>query len=332
MAARPVHCWLIHNGFISFKRQIKGIAQQLDVVSEEIVIQPNRFLYFVPLSLQVIYYYFRFKKKVVGHYPLVVIGTGRLIIPVLLGIKLLNSKKTFAIFVQKPAFGKNFFDLIVAPEHDYLAGKNVLQSLGAINDFNPQQFEKLSSSAEALANKINTRPLIAIYLGGKTKKYSFRPDDAKALLAEIEKITHEAKGTFIIVSSRRTGAYMENLLKEKFNAESHVLVYTSDNSYNPYMDVLSLADYFFVTEDSVNLMSEACFTGKPVYLLKLPNYKDGNRKVKFVESMVESGLICYYQPPLTPNNYNPLREAQRLGPEIQQRVYHWLVEQNFKEK
>ena len=321
----PVHCWLIHNGFISFKRQIKGIAQQLDVVSEKLILPPNRFLSFVPLSLQIIYYYFHFKKKVEGVYPLIVIGTGRMIIPALLAIKWLNPKNTFAIFVQKPALGKRFFDLIIAPEHDALRGKNVLQSLGAINDFNEQQFQTLTPSAESLVEKTSARPLTAFYLGGKTKKYDFNEEDAKELLAELAKIINELSGSFIIVSSRRTGSFMESLLKEHFKAMTQVLVYTSEDAYNPYMDVLSIADCFFVTEDSVNLVSEACFTGKPVYLLKLPNSQEAGRKSQFVNAMVENGRVCYYQPPLKPNNYLPLREAQRLGPELRQQVSEWLA-------
>jgi mitochondrial fission protein ELM1 len=325
-----VHCWLIHNGFISVKRQIKGIAQQLDVASEEILLPPKRFLSFVPLTWQLVYYYFHFKKKVGGVYPLIVIGTGRMIIPALLAIKCLNPKNTFAIFVQKPALGKRFFDLIVAPEHDALRGDNVLQSLGAINDFNEQQFQSLTPSAENLAGKISARPLTAFYLGGKTKKYNFNEEDAKQLLAELAKIISELAGSFIIVSSRRTGSFMESLLKEHFKTMPQVLVYTSEDAYNPYMDVLSIADCFFVTEDSVNLVSEACFTGKPVYVLKLPNSREAGRKSRFVNTMVENGRVCYYQPPLKPNNYLPLREAQRLGPELRQRITEWLATINLK--
>ena len=39
---------------------------------------------------------------------------------------------------------------------------------------------------------------------------------------------------------------------------------------NPYFGLLGLADFLVVTCDSVNMVSEAASTGKPVYVADLP--------------------------------------------------------------
>ncbi len=319
-----VACLLIHNGFISFKRQIKGIADPLGFPTQELVIKPKKILHYIPLSLQLLYYIFYFKKNFASSEPLILIGTGRLIIPAILAIKFLKKSKAFAIFVQKPCFGASFFDLIIAPEHDQIQGPRVLQSLGAINDFTVESFEKLSPSAETLKNRIHSSPLIGMILGGKTKAYEFNSSQVETFIKEIENITTKTEGTFVILSSRRSGPFLESLLKEKFKESQRVLIYTSEDTYNPYPDLLRMADYFMITEDSVNLISETCFTGKPVYLLSLPEYHHGQRKLRFINAMIKSNKARYYQSSLDHYSYEPLQEAQRLTPEIQSRLSLWL--------
>ena len=44
---------------------------------------------------------------------------------------------------------------------------------------------------------------------------------------------------------------------------------------NPYFGMLGLADHVVVTGDSVNMVSEACVTGKPVHVFQLDG---GSRK------------------------------------------------------
>ena len=39
---------------------------------------------------------------------------------------------------------------------------------------------------------------------------------------------------------------------------------------NPYFGLLALGRIIVVTSDSISMISEACFTGKPVYVYELP--------------------------------------------------------------
>jgi len=321
MSPQAPVCYLIHNGFISFQRQTRGIAQHLNMPIEEIVIKPSKVMAYCPLSLQLIYYYFYFKKQF-SIKPCVLIASGRGMIPVVLALKFLCKEKAFAIFIQKPSFGARFFDLIIAPEHDALQGANVLHSMGAINDFSVETFKKPSPFTQALLEKIKVKPLVGVLIGGKTNKYDFNDRQHAAFILILQKMVNETEASFVFVSSRRSGTSFEKELKEKFKDNPRVFVYTSDAAYNPYFDVLCSADYLLITEDSVNMISEACFTGHPVYLLSLPEFDSGKRKSQFVQSMIKSKKLRHYEGFLESWGYTPLNEAQRLTPEVRARMAH----------
>ena len=57
---------------------------------------------------------------------------------------------------------------------------------------------------------------------------------------------------------------------------------------NPYHAFLAAADAFLVSADSVNMVSEACFTGKPVYVLPLEG-GGGSKFERFHNEMRDAG-------------------------------------------
>ena len=71
----------------------------------------------------------------------------------------------------------------------------------------------------------------------------------------------------LVTASRRTGAANLAILREELSLPG---IYFWDGSgENPYHAFLAAADAFLVSVDSVNMVFEACFTGKPVYVLPL---------------------------------------------------------------
>ena len=67
--------------------------------------------------------------------------------------------------------------------------------------------------------------------------------------------------------SRRTGAEVEAELRKAL-ADTPSYIWDGQGE-NPYLAVLALADSLITTADSVNMVSEACFTGKPVHVVDL---------------------------------------------------------------
>jgi len=78
--------------------------------------------------------------------------------------------------------------------------------------------------------------------------------------------------------------------------------------------MLALADYILVTEDSVSLASEACATGKPVYVIPLSGGSARHRR--FHEALRAEGLTRPFAGRLERWSYQPLFDAARVAEEV----------------
>jgi hypothetical protein len=80
---------------------------------------------------------------------------------------------------------------------------------------------------------------------------------------------------------------------------------------NPYFGLLGLADALVVTCDSVSMASEACATGKPVYIAELPG---GNRKFReFHASLRAQGMTRPLVGELESWTYVPPNDTARVA-------------------
>ncbi|MEO6146500.1 MAG: ELM1/GtrOC1 family putative glycosyltransferase, partial [Sulfuriferula sp.] len=85
---------------------------------------------------------------------------------------------------------------------------------------------------------------------------------------------------------------------------------------NPYMGYLALADYLVVTADSVNMASEACFTGKPVFIEGLTGAH--NKFEQFHCELQSRGYTRPFTGELTDWHYPPLDETRRVASLLKQ--------------
>ena len=74
--------------------------------------------------------------------------------------------------------------------------------------------------------------------------------------------------------------------EQQVSAPCFVYRWRPDDSANPYFGMLALGDELVVTADSVSMLSEACATGKPVYMAPLggygyPMYAGGGSRADF---------------------------------------------------
>jgi mitochondrial fission protein ELM1 len=89
-------------------------------------------------------------------------------------------------------------------------------------------------------------------------------------------------------------------------------------SENPYMGILACADAFVVTADSVNMVTEACYTGRPVMVADLPG---GDRKFRaFHAGMQASGCTRPFRAALETWSYPPLDEMATIAVEVMRRI------------
>ncbi|MDH3703674.1 MAG: mitochondrial fission ELM1 family protein, partial [Alphaproteobacteria bacterium] len=117
----------------------------------------------------------------------------------------------------------------------------------------------------------------------------------------------------MVTPSRRTGKAAERQLRERLADASAVM--WDGTGDNPYLGYLGLADAIVVTCDSVNMVSEACATGKPVYIVDLEGKKHSKFR-DFREMLATMGIVRPFEGVLDRWTYAPLDETARVAKEI----------------
>ena len=104
-------------------------------------------------------------------------------------------------------------------------------------------------------------------LGGESQAFSFPPEIAASFGAKLASLARDTGGSLLVTPSRRTRADSLAALTAAIKDLPHTV--WDGTGENPYFAFLALADAIVVTEDSVNMVTEAAGTGKPVYVQAL---------------------------------------------------------------
>ncbi|WP_343562340.1 mitochondrial fission ELM1 family protein [Kiloniella sp. b19] len=237
----------------------------------------------------------------------------------------LKGLSTKVVQVQDPKIPPALYDFVVTPQHDRLRGKNVLITEGGLNTVTP---ERLSAAAQELSGRIShlPTPLVSVLIGGKSKAHDLSAKDLEKLLATLEKWHRSSGCSFLVTPSRRTPHDLKAMIRkqlagiphfywdgEKSEAEGG----SGEGGPNPYLGYLAVAEHIVATEDSVNMVTEAASTGKPVWIAGVSG---GSAKFsRFHQSLREKSFTR----PLadTPEDWRstPLQEALRIARELARR-------------
>jgi hypothetical protein len=117
-----------------------------------------------------------------------------------------------------------------------------------------------------------------------------------------------------VTPSRRTRQGSIAALEAALKGVPHIVWDGSGD--NPYFGFLALADAIVVTEDSVNMVTEAAGTGKPVYVQGLPGRS--NRLARFHRLMRERGATRPFQGRLESWSYAPINDTEMVAAAVRQ--------------
>lgn len=253
--------WVISDGRAGMRNQALGLAEKV-AAREDLAIVEKQVTPRAPLSWLPV----RFRPagiKKLGDPPALAIGCGRAAIPYLLAMKRKNWP-TKTCYVQDPRINPALFDLVVAPSHDGLSGENVVSTLGAMHRITPA---RLAEEAAPFRNEIVyfSNP-IAVLIGGRSAAYDFTVATANQLC---DQVLAAADRNFLITASRRTGEDPAAILKQRLSDRPNIWFYDGVGP-NPYFAFLEAGETLLVTQDSVNMATEAVATGKPVFILPQP--------------------------------------------------------------
>jgi len=157
------------------------------------------------------------------------------------------------------------FDLIAVPEHDRVPDDPALmRTLGPPHRLTPARLER--SAAEIAGGLTDLpRPYVTCLVGGSSKHVVFTPDDARSLIEGASLLAGERGGSLLVTTSRRTGEACADAIEETLKGP-HWLHRWRPDGENPYLGMLGSADAVVVSADSASMCTEACASGKPVFL------------------------------------------------------------------
>ena len=252
-------------------------------------------------------------------WPDILISSGRKTVAPAVAIRRAAQGKTLTIQIQNPQVDFQSFDFVMLPEHDLLdrgqSEENVVRTLGALGRATP---ERLKEAAAQFAPRYADlpRPRIAVLIGGNNRAYRLTRPLLENLLRQLKSLTEREKAGLMVTASRRTSPANIKLIEEGFAAlPADLWDGTGDN---PYFGMLGLADAVIVTSDSVNMVSEAGATGKPVHVVDL---EGGSPKfLRFHSALRQAGITRPFTGVLEQWDYQPLAETRRAAEEIIARI------------
>jgi mitochondrial fission protein ELM1 len=240
-------------------------------------------------------------------WPDLLIATGRQSVPASFFVRQ-RSPRTKRVQIQDPVINPRNFDLVIAPIHDDLWGANVIQTIGALHRATP---ERLAAEGAAFAPRIADLPgpRIGVLIGGTSGSYHFGADEARTLVAELAGQASRLGGSLLVTPSRRTGEENIKILREGTCGTPGF--FWDGAGANPYFGILGSADVLLVTADSVNMVTEACASGHPVYVYNLPG--GSGKAERFIEALTLRGYARPYRGSLEPLPTNRLYEMTRVA-------------------
>jgi len=314
MAKAPLTCFVISDGRRGIENQALGLAEAaghikpLDIIKH--TIENSAAFKAASPTLQ-----FAMKSKpadygLKGAQPDIAIGCGRQAIAPLLAFKK-HYPEIFTVYVQDPRMDTDRFDLVIAPEHDHLTGRNIETMIGSPNRITEAELvgHMLSFSDELAALPM---PRAAMLIGGTSKTHKLGKAEHAAHLKAAHELIKQGY-SLLITTSRRTPDWAIQDYKLLDSDHDNVWSFHGEGS-NPYFAFLGGADIILVTEDSTNMLTEAASTGKPVFTLPMQG-----RPGKFQQLYDRLSTRCNIRPfdgNLEAADYTPLEETGRMAHQL----------------
>ncbi len=298
-------CWIVTEGLTGLQNQAIGLVQALGLpyVLKEVK---------KPKGLRRLFT--AGKHELEPPWPDLLISCGRQSESVSVAVRRASGNKTFTAHIQKPSIDPRQFDVVIVPAHDKLRGENVFVTQGAIHHVSAEKLERAAGHFRPLLASL-PHPVISVLVGGKNKHQGFSDASAHDFARKLSDAAKSTSGGLAITFSRRTGAENEAILREQL---SGIPSYFWDGQgENPYFGLLALADVIVVTSDSISMVSEACSTGKPVYIYELPN--GGGRHKQFCTGLIQSGSARFFSGSVEIWKNTPLDETRKAADFVHER-------------
>ncbi len=318
-ATGELTCWVVTDGRAGIEAQALGLAEAvaetrpLQISVKRVIIQspwrhlPRQFWGDALSRLD------QAGASLAPPWPDLWIACGRLSAPLSIAVKR-KSPSTFVVQLQDPRAPASLFDLVIAPEHDGVSGRNVVSIVGSTT--------RVRRRDPSLAER-RAAPLVAVLIGGPNRAFRFGRTDARSLSEQLKRLADEGV-SLSVTTSRRTPPEAARILEESLSGAACKFwrADCGEKEANPYPEMLEGVDAVIVTEDSVNMAVEAAMTGAPVHIARLRRkpFSSASKFDAFHNSLMARGAAKYFDGEIEHFSYEPLNETKRAAAELSRRL------------
>ncbi len=245
--------------------------------------------------------------------PRLAIGCGR---QAALVTRLLRERGAQTVQILDPRIDPENWDLLITPQHDGLHGANVIYTVGSLHPVDDAWLARARGLFPAFAELPG--PRTAVLLGGGSAHAKFDRAAFERLARQLDDILARDGGSLLLTTSRRTPGAICEALRHRYDDTPGIVWRGEADGANPYAGLLAWADRIVCSADSVNMISEACATRVPVFVLD-PGHVRG-RPRRFLETLLACGRIRAMDATLAAFDVEPLRETARVAEHVRQRL------------
>jgi mitochondrial fission protein ELM1 len=205
-------------------------------------------------------------------WPDLVISAGMRNEPVGRWIREQSGGCTRLVHIGRPwARPENFDLLITTPQYRLPERDNILHNTTTLHRVTA---DRLAAEANGWRShyKHLPSPYIGVILGGNSGPYAFGRQAAAHMAKQVSALARKKNASLLVTSSARTFTRALRAFEQNLSVPYELYRWHPGGSDNPYFGILGLSDALVVTADSVSMLSEACATGREVYMAELGGY------------------------------------------------------------
>lgn len=317
-------CWVITDGAAGNRNQAIALAQGLGLAPQVFDIRLRRpWSWLAPFAprdpraaLAVV------PDGFAPPWPDLAIGCGRASAGLVLALKQASGGRARALQILDPRWRRARFDALVLPEHDGLAGGNVITCTGALHRIDDAWLAEGRARFPAPGGL--PPPRTAVLVGGPVAGVPLDAAYIDGLLAVLASWQHDEGGSFLVTCSRRTPPALAQRLRAAFAAWPGVFWggdgLDTDPAANPYQGLLGWADRIVVTPDSSNLLAEACAVGVPVQVHLPDTLRLRGKRQRLLRRLRDAGHVVPLRTPPAATAATPLRELPAIAAALRARL------------
>jgi uncharacterized protein len=312
MGGGAAQTWIITDGSAGNESQAIAVAEAVGLPFALKRVHVAGAMRLVPARLHIYLPPARLLRSVVSTEPLtapwprLVVSAGRHSAPVALAVK--RTSAAYSLHILNPQLPPALFDLIAAPAHDNLQAPNVIATAGSVHGVTAARLAEAAKRFRAAVADL-PKPRVAVLLGGVSRAFSFSPQDAAELGTRLTQLVRTSGGSLLVTPSRRTAP--DALAAFSRSVADVPAIIWDGTGDNPYFGFLGLADAIVVTGDSVNMVTEAAGTGKPVFVQALKGRS--TRLACFHRLMRERGATRPFEGRLETWTYAPINDTELVA-------------------